>query len=206
MKQKLLAFLAIATMVSAALVADAGANNGNGNNWTVPITYRVYASDGYVKGDTVAATSVTVPAAFRGRTCDLQHMSGNNSSVHKGTGLRVVTGNSSVDIVNVESDPGAVYHASGPVTLGDSVEVTLVIGESTIASVNGVLKFTCEPVPPTTTTEPPTTTTESPVTTTTEPPTTTTVVVTTTAPPVTVVPTKPASPAVPVTATPDFTG
>jgi hypothetical protein len=195
MKQKLLAFLAIATMVSAALVADAGANNGNGNNWTVPITYRVYASDGYVKGDTVAATSVTVPAAFRGRTCDLQHMSGNNSSVHKGTGLRVVTGNSSVDILNVESNPGAVYHASESVTLADTVSVMLVIGESTIASVNGVLKFTCERTPPTTTVQPPTTTAP------------TTTAPTTTAPPVVVdPPVTPATPAVPVPATPQFTG
>ena len=124
--------------------------------------------------DTVAHESgvlatAPVPAEFQGSKCNVSAEADNNSSVHPGNDLIVASGFDSVTLFDVEREAGALTTASGDLTLGSEVTVSLSLGPDGIFS--GGITVTigsCETV--TTTTPPPsetTTTTTSSTTTTT---------------------------------------
>jgi hypothetical protein len=133
--------------------------------------------------DTVARESgvlatAPVPAELQGSRCNVQADAENQSSVHPGNDLIVASGSDSETLFDVEREAGVLTTASGELTLGSEVTVSLSLGPDGIFS--GGITVTigsCETV--TTTTPPPsesttTTTSSHTTTTTTQPPTTTT--------------------------------
>lgn len=128
-----------------------------------------------------------------GCEADVVATAGNNPSVHVGNNLIVSSGDGSVTLADVEREPNAVTSASGTLTLGDTVTVTLVLGPAdpgrpiSVFSGGITVTITCVPVETTTTTVSTTTTTEA-TTTTTEATTTTMPTTTTTPPSTTIVP------------------
>ena len=127
---------------------------------------------------------VPVPAELQGSSCNVQSEAENQSSVHLGNNLIVASGSDSVTLFNVEREPGALTTASGDLTLGSAVTVSLSLGTDGVFSGGMIVTIgSCETV--TTTTTPATTTTTTPTTTTGSPtvgPTTTTPTTTTGSP------------------------
>lgn len=92
----------------------------------------------------------SVPAGLVGRACVVTALVGNNESIHVDNDLIVSTGGASVRIPDVEGVPGTVVEAGGTLTLGESVSVTVEIGEDGIFSGGDTsLTFNCaRPVDP----------------------------------------------------------
>jgi hypothetical protein len=124
-----------------------------------------------------------IPAEAVGWSCDVVAAGENNESVHPNNDIIVRSGDSSVELLDVEREAGAVTEGSGTVTLGETLTVHVRFGADKVFSGGMVLSIDC-PTPPA-----PTTTTTTPATTTTAPPAET-----------------PAPPAVPVPGEPDYTG
>jgi hypothetical protein len=118
-----------------------------------------------------------VPAELQGSRCNVQAEAENQSSVHPGNDLIVASGSDSVTLFDVEREAGALTTASGDLTLGSEVTVSLSLGPDGIFSGGIIVTIgSCETPTTTTptTTTPTTTTTTTPTTTTTTPTTTTT--------------------------------
>lgn len=124
-----------------------------------------------------------VPAEHQGKECTATVGGANNESVHPDTNLIVRSGESEIELLDIEREAGAITEGTGPLTLGTEVTVSVVLGEDEVFSGGTVLSIEC-PTP-----EEPTTTT------TTTPP--------TSAPPEA---TPPAPPAQPVPGQPSFVG
>ena len=148
--------------------------------------------DTVVRSDEGALTQLAVvnvePEAI-GASCVVSAEGENNTSVHPNNDIIVSSGSDQVTLFDVEGVGGGITTASGTLTLGDTIVLTLRMGPDRVFSGGLTVTVDCEaqPEPTTTTTEPPTTTTTEPTTTTTEPPTTTTTepTTTTTEPPTT---------------------
>jgi LPXTG-motif cell wall-anchored protein len=123
-----------------------------------------------------------VPPDLVGRTCVGRLQSENQTSVHPGNNLVVNTGDQAEVIPDVEGQMGAVLVFTGPLTLGPTISVDLIMGSDGTFS-GGLLGFFVDCPPPETTT---TTTTTTTSTTTTS--TTTTTTTTTTVPPTVTIP------------------
>ena len=113
----------------------------------------------------------------------------NNESIHIGNDLIVASGGNQVVLSDVESANGKVTTANGTLVLGDTITVTLVLGQAdegrprSVFSGGMTVTVSCTPDETTTTTAPETTTTTEAITTTTS--TTLPETTTTTVPPVT---------------------
>lgn len=125
---------------------------------------------------------VEVPSELVGRECTVVAQSKNQSSVHPGNDLLVVTGDSQVLIADVEAEPEATINATGIVVLGSEIAVSLIMGPDEVFSAGINVLVDCAPGATTTTAAPTTTaevsdtsvtTTEDSSTTTVEPTTTT---------------------------------
>jgi hypothetical protein len=129
-----------------------------------------------------------VPAELQGSRCNVQADAGNQSSIHPGNDLIVASGSDSETLFDVERESGALTTASGELTLGSEVIVSLSLGPDGVFSGGMIVTIgSCETG--TTTTPPPSgttsTTTTTPTTTTGSPtvgPTTTTPTTTTGSP------------------------
>jgi hypothetical protein len=144
-----------------------------------------------------------VPAELQGSSCNVQADAENQSSVHPGNDLIVSSGSDSVTLFDVEREAGALTMASGDLTLGSEVTVSLSLGPDgvfsggitvTIGSCGTVTTTTPPPSETTTTTtssDTTTTTTQSPVS-----PTSTTTTTTTQSPPVSATSTRTSTPVV----------
>ena len=135
-----------------------------------------------VRGD-AGSEHLLIPAEHQGKECIATVGGANNESVHPDTNLIVRSGESTVELLDIDREPGAITEGTGPLTLGTEVTVSVVLGEDGVFSGGTVLSIEC-PMP-----EEPTTTT------TTTPP--------TSAPPEA---TPPAPPAQPVPGQPSFVG
>jgi hypothetical protein len=119
-----------------------------------------------------------VPAEDVGRECDVVVEGANNSSVHPNTDLLVRSGDSEVEVVDVEREPDVGTEVTGTIVLDTAVSVFVRFGPDEVFSGGLVVTLDCPTPPPTTTT-------------------------TTSAPPEAG---PPAVPAQPVVGVPDFTG
>ena len=129
------------------------------------------------QGTRVFLTAVNTPAEFVGQVCDVTASPINNQSVHPDNHLEVVSA-TTVLLPDVEGAPNKVTTSTGPIELGPTIEVWLIMGPDRVYSGDFNLRFDCEP-PATTTTLPEETTTTTTVpeeTTTTVPEETTTTV------------------------------
>lgn len=102
---------------------------------------------------------VQSPGDLVGRDCTVVARSQNQQSTHPNNDLVVETGTSQVRIEDVESAPGATTNASGRVTLGADVTVSLIMGPDGTFSAGVDVTIDCAP-DATTTTQASTTTTE----------------------------------------------
>jgi hypothetical protein len=128
-----------------------------------------------------------VDASLVGATCTGVAETENNASVHEQNNVIVETGTTTATFFGVEDTPGQITPLSGPVVLGDTIDVYFQWGPDGITSLGIIITITCAPAQVTTTTTTTTTTTEPPpvvttttTTTTTEPPVVTTLPTTTT--------------------------
>jgi len=127
------------------------------------------------KGSEHKVVSAELPEAIHGEKAEVAFVGENNGSVHPGSNLILESGSSSITLEDVEGSAGKITESDEMLTLGSSLDVTVVIGKDGVFSGGGAvaLKVICEEATTTTTEAPTTTTTEAP-TTTTEAPTTTT--------------------------------
>lgn len=145
-------------LAAVACFAVVGTSAAFAAEFDIPIDTVVYAPEGSY---TVIA-DVETPAELVGSSCVSIAVAANQESVHPNNDLIIETGESSVTLSDVEREPGATTPASGEVTLGARVKVTLHMGSDEVFSggVVIVIGSNCTPpTPPTTappTTEPPT--------------------------------------------------
>lgn len=102
-----------------------------------------------------------VPAAIQGRDCTATSTPENNSSIHPGNNLQIVSA-TTVTLANVEGDASPDVSVN-PIVLGSSVEVILVMGPKGTFSAGLFVSFDCPPPPTTTTTTVPIVVTPSPM-------------------------------------------
>lgn len=107
---------------------------------------------------TLTDPPVVAPEDLVGRECTVVARSENQSSVHPGNDLVVVTGESQVRIADVEAEPGIAINASGTVLLGPDVRISLIAGQDGVFSAG--IDVTVDCAPGATTTTRATTTTE----------------------------------------------
>ena len=130
-------------------------------------------------GDVFVVHTESVDPALVGGTCSGTARTENNASEHPSNDLLIASGVDAMTIPDFEAVAGQVTSMTGPVTLGESITVSIRLGGDGISSGGLHIAFSCtpqQPEPTTTTTEPePTTTVTSPPqprTTVTTPPTT----------------------------------
>lgn len=125
---------------------------------SVALSTRIPAK-GHTTPDSVHVVNTQqVPAAEVGGTCDVTVTGANNESVHPNSDILVESANV-VTIHDVEREAGATnLPADGTLTLGDTVTVSVRLGEDGLFSGGTlVVDFSCtSPPPPPTTTVPPT--------------------------------------------------
>lgn len=164
----------------------------------VVIEYTVFR--GPPGSETVIATEPIEPW-LQGATCTVQVAVANNSSEHPGTDLIFTSGSQTLVIEDVESEAGAVFEGEGEIIVeGESLTVSVLLGEDGVTSGGLAITFECDRQPPTTTTAPPGTEPPSPTSTAAPPP---SVAPQTTVPPTTL---PPSTPEPPTAGQPDFTG
>lgn len=98
---------------------------------------------------TVQIGQADVPADLVGRTCEIEVVVTNQSSVHPGNNLIVASDGSSVTVEGVEDEAGGVSTVAGSITLGDTITVSVFLGRDSISSLGSNLSVTCAPLPPT---------------------------------------------------------
>jgi hypothetical protein len=135
------------------------------------------------EGSEHVVETATVPEEDLGRGCEVVVAGENNDSVHPNNDIIVESGGSSVEALDVEREPEAVTEATGTLTLGEEITVSVRLGSDEVFSGGLMVTVDC-PIPPT-----PTTSTTSTTTTVPEAPTP-----------------APAPPAMPVPGQPTYTG
>jgi hypothetical protein len=154
------------------------------------------------EGELTQLASVAVDAELVGAVCTVSAEADNNESVHPNNDIIVSSGSDEVVLLDVEGADSLVTVASGTLTLGDTVLLTLRMGSDRVFSGGIVVTIDCETASTTTTVpEPTTTTAPEPTTPTTVPEPTTT----TTGPEPTTTTTTPADGTTTTTAPPDAT-
>jgi len=90
-------------------------------------------------------TTSNVPADLVGQECSATAVAANNESVHPNSDLIVASGASQVVARDVEAAPGGSTTASGTVTLGTTVTVSVRLGPDGTFSGGGSVNFVCTP-------------------------------------------------------------
>jgi hypothetical protein len=152
--------LALGAAAAIALAAPASAQSVAEDVIVIPIDTVVFGPAGSV----TSIASAPVPEEFQGSDCTANVRLGNQESVHLGNDLIVESGGSSAVVEDVESEPFGTTGATVPLTLGETVDVSLRFGADGIWSpAASVIGIDC-PVPaapPTTEPAPTTTVVES---------------------------------------------
>jgi len=74
--------------------------------------------------------TLDVPAGLIGKECTIEAVADNNASVHLSNDFIVSSGSGSVTLPNVERGPGAVTTSTAQLTLGETLRVTLFLGNN----------------------------------------------------------------------------
>ena len=99
-------------------------------------------------GSTVQLGSADVAAELVGRSCAVAITVTNQVSENPGNKLVVSSGDSGVEVPGIEEAANAVTTASGTLTLGSTINVSVVLGPSTsFTSLGSSLVVTCELLP-----------------------------------------------------------
>lgn len=100
-------------------------------------------------GSSVALGSADVSDDLQGRSCEVAAVVTNQSSEHAGNVLVISSGDSSITVASIEDQANTVTSGSGTLTLGSTVEVAVVLGDTGGTSLGSSLTVTCAPLPPT---------------------------------------------------------
>ncbi len=115
---------------------------------------------GFNEGDVEPLVSEPVDPALVGATCDGVLTTDNNGSVHPGNTLIITTGGETVEIPNVEDEPGQTLEFPGEgVVVGETIDISIRFGRNGITSGGLTLILDCVQPQQTTTTSAETTTT-----------------------------------------------
>ncbi len=95
--------------------------------------------------------TIEVPAESRGETCQVSAIARNQTSEHPDSNL-LISSATDVEILDVENQAGGTVFIGGPITLSDTVTVTLTLGGDRVFSAGFDLEIDCPPFNPTTTT------------------------------------------------------
>jgi hypothetical protein len=152
-----LAALAFAALPAASAAATATAGEPSSPSITVPIDTAVFGDPGSVHELATVAVDVSLVA----NTCTVSAVANNNQSVHPGSDLTVASGDSSVEVLDVEASPGAITTGDGTLVLGAQLTVSVTLGTDGVFSGGVEVTLTCQSPPPPT--EPPTTEPATPV-------------------------------------------
>ena len=98
-------------------------------------------------GSSITLESSATPAGLVGQTCVVDWEADNNSSVHPGNDLQVVSANQ-VTVAGVEDTPGATVLGDTGLVLAGQVTVSLTMGPDGVFSADGSVSFDCAPPPP----------------------------------------------------------
>lgn len=104
------------------------------------------------QGDTLKIVEVTVPTELQGKNVPASAEITNVLSVRSGSNITIESNGTSFVLNDVESAPNKVTTASGPLTLGGTVDVILTFGVGGLFSGGGLLTITIDcpsPPPPT---------------------------------------------------------
>jgi hypothetical protein len=140
----------LATTLGAALalgVMGSSAAAAAGPDISIRLDEVTFASPGTV----VALEQAVVPTALQGQVCTATYAGANNSSVHPGTELVITSNGDTIVLTGVEEVAGAVTSATGRLTLGPTVTVSVRIGTDGLSSLGASLDLTCAPAGPDTT-------------------------------------------------------
>lgn len=132
-----------AAFAIAGLVAVSPAQAATSVDINIPVTT-------VIRGDVGSAhqlASEPVDPDYRGMICDVKAVAQNQHSIHPGNNLVVASGTDSVVLEDVERDGGSVTNADGELTLGETLTVTLVMGQDKVFSAGMDVKITCEDPP-----------------------------------------------------------
>ena len=134
-----------------------GTSSAFGAEFVIPIDTVVRADEGSI---TLLETETT-PSELVGSTCVGIAVAGNQESVHPNNDLIIASGGASVVLEDVEREPNVVTDATGSITLGETVSVSLRMGPDEVFSGGLLIEIggNCTPVTTTTTPAPTTTTT-----------------------------------------------
>lgn len=115
-------------------------------------TVEVDIGDVIVQGEVGSSQrigSAAVDAELVGRSCEVTATVTNQASAYEDNVLVVTSGDTRVEIPGIEADIDGVTVAGGTLTLGDTIEVDIVLGALGVSSLGSSLSVTCEPLSPT---------------------------------------------------------
>ena len=159
--KRITAIFAMAIMLL--VIAATGASAAGG--FVIPIDTYIAAEPGSITPIAVVET----PPELVGSTCFGVAVAENGTSVHLGNNIIIESGSSVAVLENVEGAPNKVTNAIGELTLGEIVELSLLMGNDGAFSGGIAVFIDADCTPPTTV--PPTTVPTTTVPTTTVPPT-----------------------------------
>ncbi len=100
-------------------------------------------------GSLVAIGSTDVDADLQGRSCAVAVVVQNQVSAHPGNTLVITSGDSRIEVPDIEATANGVTEAAGTLTLGETINVGVMLGNANITSLGSSLTVTCEPLPET---------------------------------------------------------
>jgi uncharacterized repeat protein (TIGR01451 family) len=133
--------VAAALAVLASLVAISAPVASASIDISIPIDTIVKAQPG---SETLLATVDS--SEFAGLECTVSAVSTNQDSTHPNNDLIVASDGTSVVLEDVEAVPGATINADGALLMGDTVTVTLLMGEDRRFSAGITVNIDCEEV------------------------------------------------------------
>lgn len=113
-------------------------------------TVEIPLSDVVISGPEGSVTqigSATVEPDLVGRTCSVLATVKNQSSVHVGNTLIVASGGGQVTVAGIEDEADGITAQGGTLTLGSTIEVSVMFGPDGFSSLGSSLTVTCEPLP-----------------------------------------------------------
>ena len=131
--------------VAALVAAGVGmASPVSADTITVPVI------EAYVSGEpgsTLEIGNAAIEADVQGRSCNVVAEVTNGGSVHPGNKLIVTSGDSRVEMDGIEDVADSVRTEGGSLTLGSTIEVSVMFGADGVSSLGSSLTLVCEALP-----------------------------------------------------------
>lgn len=137
--------VALAVIGALAVIAGLVAGPASADTVDVPIGETYIGGE---PGSSLQIGSSAVPDDLVGRTCSVVAEIVNADSIHPGNTLVVTSGDSTVEITDIEDAAGTFVREGGSLTLGATMDASIVFGPDGVSSLGSSLTLTCEALPP----------------------------------------------------------